>query len=195
MLGALVLVTALTACGGGRPPAAPTEPASPSPGPTTPAPPPGASTDLLVGEYSLTLAHGCDKVDPAAQVRSYTAKIEPAASGFMVTLSDARFFADSVCTSESRLGCNQFLASREQDRVRFDLINGEWHGGYITEQLQSGTWLVVYGSATGRLDGGAIAAAGSGSVWYCTTSQGYPFPCFSYAECQDTALRLTFLRK
>ncbi len=105
--------------------------------------PPAASTDSLVGRYTLTLTHGCTEVPAAARTRTYTASIEPAASGFVITLSDAEFLEGRICTATaSRLGCHQFLASREADRVRFDLINAdEWHGGYITERIPPGTWL------------------------------------------------------
>jgi hypothetical protein len=157
--------------------------------------PPGTSTDSLVGRYTLTLTHGCTEVPEAARTRTYTATIEPAASGFVVTLSDAQFLQGSVCTmAESRLGCHQFLASRQDDRVRFDLTNAdEWHGGYITEHVPPDTWLQVYGSAVGRLNGGAITASGSGGVWYCPTS--IQNGCNSAKYCEVTDLRLKFTRR
>ena len=157
--------------------------------------PPGTSTDSLVGRYTLTLTHGCTEVPEAARTRTYTASIEPAASGFVVTLSDAQFLQGGACTmAESRLGCHQFLASKQDDRVRFDLTNAdEWHGGYITEHIPWDTWLQVYGSAVGRLDGGAITASGSGGVWYCPTSILHG--CNSARYCEVTDLRLTFTSK
>jgi len=157
--------------------------------------PPGASTDSLVGRYTLTLTHGCTEVPEAARTRTYTASIEPAVSGFVVTLSDAQFLQGDVCTmAESRLGCHQFLASRQGDNVRFDLTNAdEWHGGYITEHIPTDTWLQVYGSAVGRLNGGAITASGSGGVWYCPTS--IRNGCNAARYCEATDLRLTFNRR
>jgi hypothetical protein len=154
-------------------------------------------TNPLTGQYSLTLVHDCKQVPEEARTRRYTATIEPASSGMVVTLSDAHFLFGGVCTLvPSRLGCHQFLASLEQDNVRFDLLNDdEWHGGYITERVPPGTWLQVYGSAVGRLENGNIAAAGTGGVWYCPGNPEYPFPCMTSTACENANLRMTFVRR
>jgi hypothetical protein len=90
---------------------------------------------------------------------------------------------------------HQLLASRQDDHVRFDLINAdEWHGGYITEHVSPDRWLIVYGSAAGRLESGAISATGSASVTLCQGS--YDAICaFGGKSCDITDLRLTFTRK
>lgn len=154
------------------------------------------SADPLVGEYTLTLDHGCAEVPEDVRSRTYTASIDSTSSGYVVTLSDAEFYSGAVCTmTASRLGCHQFLASRTDDRVRFDLINAdEWHGGYITEHLSPDRWLIVYGSAAGRLEAGAIAATGSASVTLCQGS--YDAICqLGGKSCDVTDLRLTFTRR
>jgi hypothetical protein len=151
------------------------------------------SKETLVGQFTLTLTHGCLAVPEAARTRTYTASIDPAASGSVVTLGGAAFLMGPICTATaSQLGCHQFLASREGDNVRFDLTSAdEWHGGYITELIGPGL-LEVTGSATGRVEAsGDISAAGSGTVWHCTTY----FPCPSSQYCEVTDLRLTFKRK
>ena len=154
------------------------------------------SADPLVGKYSLTLSHDCAEAPEELRSRTYTATIDATATGFVVTLSDAEFYWGPVCTlTASRLGCHQFLASRQGDRVRFDLINAdEWHGGYITEHVSPDRWLIVYGSAAGQLGAGAISATGSGSVAYCQGS--YDAICqFGGTSCDLTDLRLTFTRR
>jgi hypothetical protein len=153
--------------------------------------------DALAGQYSLTLVHDCEAVPEEARTRRYTAAIEPDITGFIVTLNDAQFLSNSACTTMATpiLGCNQFLASREADHVRFDLVNGEWHGGYITERVSAQTWLVIYGSAVGRLDGGNVTAKGMGGVWYCPGNPDHPFPCTNARSCEDVNLRLTFVRR
>ena len=152
-------------------------------------------TDPLTGQYSLTLVHDCDAVPEEARTRRYTATID---SDLIVTLSDAQLYFGSVCftTDALRLGCHQFLASREQDNVRFDLHNDdEWHGGYITEHVSPGTWLQVFGSAVGQLESGNVMASGTGGVWYCPGPAEQPFPCVNSRSCQDVNLRLTFVRR
>ena len=158
---------------------------------------PDLPADPLFGRYSLTLTHGCAAVPEGARTRTYTAIVEPAASGSVVSLSDAQFLTGGLCTSTaSGLGCHQFLASREHDYVRFDLINAdEWHGGYITERTPDGSWLRVIGSAVGRLESGRISAAGTGIVWYCPTNPEFPFLCAAPAFCESVDLRLSFVRR
>ena len=191
--GVIALLLVLPGCDSAPPPAPSPTPAVAAPAPSPPAPsppaPPPVVSDPLVGRYTLTVTHGCDAVPVAARTRTYAASINTGAhSGFVVTLSEATFLEGPICTSTgSGLGCHQFLASRAEDHVRFDLTNADdWHGGYITERVAPlGTWLEVTGSATGRLQKATIEATGSGSVWYCPTNTGYPFPCNPYVACQS----------
>ena len=201
----IALLFAVTACESHLPPGTapspkPIEVASPTPNPPEPSPP-LPSTDPIVGRYTLdlTLGPACESLPEAARTRRYAASIDPAGgTGFVVTLTEASFLGGLICTfAPSGLGCNQFLASRREDVIRFDLINenDDGHGGHIVEQIPPGTWMEVIGSATGRLQDGAITATGSASVWYCPTNAGYPFPCSSYVGCGSDDLRLTFTRR
>lgn len=81
------------------------------------------------------------------------------------------------------------------DAVQFNLTNDEWHGGHIDERLSDGTWVEVSGTSSGRLREDGIEARGSGSIWYCPTSRGYPFPCSGFVNCRPDDLKLKFTRK
>ena len=178
--GVIALLLVLPGCDSAPPSAPSPTPAVAAPAPSPPPPPPESSSDPIVGRYTLTVTHGCDAVPVTAKTRTYVASINTGAdTGFVVTLSEATFLEGPICTATgSGLGCHQFLASRAEDLVRFDLTNADdWHGGYITEAVPPGTWLEVSGSATGRLQKGTITATGRGSVWYCPTNAQYPFPC------------------
>ena len=202
-------IVALVACGNdpqaptplGPPPAAPPTtlgPALPTPPPTSP------SSSALVGSYTLTLdiRSGCDVVPEADRTRRYTASIDKNAEGrYVVTLSDAFFLGGPICDAGagvySGIGCHQFFASEDNGTVRFFLVNNndDAHGGHIVEQTPSGTWLEIIGEVGGRVDRSSIEASGPGSVWYCSTSSPYPFPCSSFAGCRPTDMRLTLTRK
>ncbi len=191
---AIALSCSVSACGGTSLP-----PTSPSPTPTNP---PGPnSPDPLVGRYTLRVAFGasCESLPDVAKTRTYSATIDPAGpSAYVVTLSDATFLAGLICeAAPSRLGCNQFVASRTADLVRFDLFNenDDGHGGHIVEQIPPGTWLELIGHATGPVQDGTITATGSASAWYCPTTSAYPFPCRSFTSCRSDDLQLTFTRK
>jgi hypothetical protein len=93
------------------------------------------------------------------------------------------------------LGCHQFRATVDGDAVQFNLTNDEWHGGHIDERLSDGTWVEVSGTSSGRLREDGIEARGSGSIWYCPTSRGYPFPCSGFVNCRPDDLKLKFTRK
>jgi hypothetical protein len=202
----IALLFVVTACESHLPPGTapsprPTESAPPAPNPPAPSPP-LPSTDPIVGRYTLNLALGseCASLPEAARTRTYAASIDPAAggTGYVVTLAEASFLSGSICNfAPSGLGCNQFLASRSEDVLRFDLINenDDGHGGHIVERIPPGTWMELIGSATGRLQDGGITATGSASIWYCPTNTGYPFPCNSYVGCKSDDLRLTFTRR
>jgi hypothetical protein len=169
------------------------------PNPPEPSPP-ASSTDPIVGQYKLDLSLGteCDVLPEAARHRTYSARIDPAGNaGYVVTLTGGSFLSGPICTAApSRLGCDQFLASRTGDLLRFDLINenDDGHGGHIVEQIPE-IWMELIGSATGPVQDGTIVATGSASVWYCSTNAGYPFPCSSYGGCESNDLRLTFTRE
>jgi hypothetical protein len=202
-LGGIALLVAVTACDSTHPPpTAPSPPATMMGSPIPTPPEPNSPTDSLVGRYTLDLTVGpeCGSVPEAARNRTYTATIVSAGgANYVVTLSEASFLSGLICTAPSRLGCNQFQASRAGDLLRFDLINenDDGHGGHIVEQVPPGTWIEVIGSGTGRMQeqDGMITTTGSATVWYCPTVSGYPFPCVSPVGCESGALRLTFTRR
>ena len=125
--------------------AAPANPPSPTPTPTD---------DRLVGSYKLPLnvGSGCGAILDAARVRQYTATINATGdAAYVVTVSDATFLTGLIYTATvTRLGCDQFLASRKDDMIEFNLVNNndDGHGGHIVEQLPSGTWIEIIGTAT-----------------------------------------------
>ena len=178
----------------------PRQPVSPE---TNPPPPPSGANptnDPLVGRYSLTLDLGseCGRILDAARVRTYSATIDADRDArYVVTLGNASFLSGLICTfTVTGLGCNQFPATRNGDIIEFDLVNNndDGHGGHIVEQLPSRTWIEVIGKATGELSADGIEATGSGSVWYCPSPSGYPFPCTSFTGCKSDEMRLTFRR-
>jgi hypothetical protein len=60
------------------------------------------------------------------------------------------------------LGCNQFRAVEEADTMRFILENDdEWHGGYRTERMTSGTWLTIRGQLRAARHPSLIEASGA----------------------------------
>jgi len=199
MLGTL----AFPACD--EPPQAPT----PFVPPAASAPPSGLlnPSHPLAGRYTLTLDIGsqCAALPEAEKTRTYSAAIDYASDGrYVVTLGNATFLTGPICTSGSRhfsgIGCNQFFASEAIDTINLFLENNndEAHGGHIVEQLSSGTWMEVIGSASGRISSyplSSVEASGTGTVWYCRTPSGYPFPCSSVASCGSTDLRLTLTRR
>ena len=211
-LGGIALLFAVAACES-TPPTAPNLPVTTQMSPLPAPPMPDSSTDPIVGRYKLDLSMGtgCDSVPQAAKRRTYEATIEKrapstgadslAGTSYVVTLGEAKFLSGLICTfAPSRLGCNQFLATREAgDILRFDLINenDDGHGGHIVEQLPPGTWIELMGSATGRMQeqGGMITATGDASVWYCSAASEYPFPCASFVGCRADDLSLTFTRQ
>ena len=211
-LGGIALLMVVAACER-TPPTAPSLPLA-APISPLPAPPmPDASTDPIVGRYRLDLevGPGCESVPAAAKSRSYAAVIEKRTSSigvdslvgtdYVVTLGEANFLSGLICTfAASRLGCNQFPATREAgDILRFDLVNenDDGHGGHIVEQLPPGTWIELIGSARGRMQDpdGMITANGDASIWYCSAASEYPFPCASFVGCRSDDLRLSFTRR
>lgn len=202
LLRILALVLAVAGCGDAQPPTTPTRgpgvsgPATPVPPQPAPEPTPGES---IAGLYALDLSLGgnCAGLPDVARQRTYGATIAPAGAHYVVTLSDASFLSGLICTfAPSKLGCDQFLASRVGDQVRFDLINenDDGHGGHIVEFIAPTTWIEVIGTATGEMKDGSITAAGTASVWYCRDRAGYPFPCGSFGGCQSDLL-MKFTRK
>ena len=203
----VALLLSVAACDGTSAPS----PISPSPSPAAvvppvanpPANPPGSGTqDPIAGQYTLTVTvgPGCDVLPEIVRNRTYAASIDPAGdTAYVVTLSEASFLSGGICTAApSRLDCNQFVASRAGDVLRFDLINqnDDGHGGHIVEHIPPGTWWSLIGSATGRIQDGSITATGSGGdVWYCPTVMAYPFPCRSSVSCRPADFRLTFTRR
>lgn len=202
LLFVLALVVGVAGCGDAQPPTTPTPrpgpsvPVTPVPPQPAPEPTPGES---IAGLYRLDLSIGesCTGLPEVARQRTYTATIAPAGAHYVVTLSDASFLAGGICTfAPSKLGCDQFLASRVGDQVRFDMINenDDGHGGHIVEFIPPSTWIEVIGTATGDVKDGNMTAAGTASVWYCRDRAGYPFPCGSFGGCGSDLL-MKFTRK
>jgi len=204
----IVGVLALMACGGS--PQAPTPLSTPQASPSATATPPvstpslGQTSASSSDRYALTLdiGSGCPVVPEEERIRKYSARFDDTSSGLkVVTLSDAAFLRGPICTAGegrfSGIGCHQFFASEDIDTMQFLLENNndEGHGGHIVEQLSSGGWLEIIGSASGKLNLSSMEASGSGSVWYCGTPSSYPFPCSKYAFCRSTEMRLTLTRR
>ncbi len=204
---AIVIGTfALLACG--SPPQVPTPVRGPqASAPVTPAPPPPVPDPgayPLAGSYAVTLdiGTGCPVVPEAERSRKYSATIGYSGGGrYVVTLNDATFLTGAICTAGSAhfagIGCHQFFASEDTDTALFFLENNndEAHGGHIVERMSSGTWLEIIGNVQGKFNGSSIEATGAGSVWYCPTPLGYPFPCQGSVGCHSDDMRLTLERK
>jgi hypothetical protein len=199
--GILLGTLAVASCGEGLPAPSPVpeRPPSVSPGPPSPVPPPnsGGNVNAASGLYGLTLTIGsqCTAVPEAEKIRRYTARLDDDGPGrYVVTLSDATFLTGLVCTL-SGLGCHQFRVVEEAETIRFSLGNNDdWHGGYITEQTKSGTWLAITGDAIGARHASSIQASGRTDSWYCATPSGYPYPCSAIAFCTSD-LRRVFTKK
>jgi hypothetical protein len=182
-------------------------PQAPNPiGPAQPVAPSTAQSiypPVLNGVYALTLSvgSGCAVIPEAERTRKYTATVDYRGAGrYVVTLGDATFLTGPICTAGSShfsgLGCHQFFASEDIDTAQFFLANNnEAHGGHIVEQLSSGTWLEIIGSATGKLDSSSIEASGTSTVGYCRTPSPDPFPCSRVVSCASADMRLTLTRK
>lgn len=206
-VGAIATILLIAACGGTDqlPPSSPEPvrvlvPAPPAPAPPAPAPPaPPAVNDPLVGEYSLdlSLGSGCAVMPDSVRRQRFSASIQPATSGYVVTLGGTNFLSGWICTSAtSGLGCNQFIASQDGESVRFDLVNDNdnGHGGHLDTQVSDGTWVELIGYAVGRLEGSVLEAQGTVHAWHCPTARGYPFPCWEFKSC-DSELTLTFTKR
>jgi len=173
---------------------------------STPAPP-SASTDPLVGRYSLDVAvtsdsgFRCETVPAQAKRRTYTADVTYLADQrYAVQLSDARFLRDFQgrgygCTDrrlDMRGVCHQFLIySDSPSAVSVSIVpEDEWRGSEIWEVLPAeGRLLAFTGLAYGSAANGQIRATGNGSAWY-----GNGLPASEYGACQGN-LSLTFTRR
>jgi hypothetical protein len=170
--------------------------------PTQPTPPqPPSDTDPLTGAYALSLTMDelgseCDQVPDVVRHRTYSATINSTGGdNYVVSLSGSVFLSGLICTlAPAHLGCDQFPASRTGDTLYFNLINenDEGHGGHIVEQVPQAGWIEVIGRLTAASDGRKITGKGSGSLWYCSSSGGYPFPCRSYVGCAVNDMRMAF---
>ncbi len=218
VLASLLLACSSSDEGSPRPiptsPTVPTLPTPPTPLPPVPpgvggvfvaAPmtPPSSATDPTVGRYRLALAVGssCESFPEVTRHRTYTADIDSTgATTYAVTLYDASFLHSVACHDLRFSGkkgpvCNQFLASRVEDSLLFDFLPHEddnWTGNIIYEQLpDSPTWIEMEGSATGRLQNGAIMARGRITQSYWLGSPGRS----SYSVCRSEDLSLNFTRR
>jgi hypothetical protein len=203
--GGIPLVIALAACSGSVPSGPSPQPAPAVLNPPTPPVPPQPRTDgPLAGTYTLDLTidqlgSQCRGVPDAVRRRTYTATFMTTSdTSYTVSLTGGSFLNGLICTfAPSGLGCDQFRATHTGNGVQIDLINenDDGHGGHIVEQVPQAGWIELIGGLTGAQDNGTISAKGSGSLWYCSSSAGYPFPCVSYVGCMVDEMRMTFVRR
>ena len=193
----------------GNPPPAPAAPAQlPVPERNTvflAAPAPQASTDAIVGRYSLDIAltNGsgprCTTVPEDAKRRTYTADITSRGDYYAVLLYDARFLRDAsnlgFGCADRRLNmggvCHQFVMYREgASNVSASIVaEDEWRGSEIWEVLPDGRLLQLTGVAYGSFEVGQIRASGKGNAWY-----GDGLPANEYASCQGE-INLAFTKR
>ena len=166
-------------------------PLAPSPTPTPSPPPTPPATTAYVGTYAMTLAVGERCALPQdVRTRTYTAAIGPKLGDslrigtLVVTLKGAAFRQNcGRNTFVPVLGCNQFVAWPEGDRISFSLANIEFgDGGFIWELLPGGDLVLATSYSEGRLEGSTIEASGNADLWYGATS----------TYCSQTDYRLTF---
>ena len=165
-------------------------------GPTPPAPPdpPAALADasaIYIGNYTAILNVGERCAPEDVRNRTYSATIESTPrvpsrlATLVITLKDATFrqgCGDNFFAPG--LGCNQFLAWTEDDRLRFILEQRDWgDGGQIWELLPGGDLVLDAGGGVGRLEGSTIEASGTADVRYFST------------YCPKNDYRLTFTRR
>lgn len=194
---AVAAVLASIACG--NDPSRPTPIAprveTPVPAPVAQATPPPADPNAvsLAGRYSLTLRiDDCAVLPPEQLVRHYGATVTHTArpAEYVVTLDGSTFLSGLVCTFGSGrfegMGCDQFFLFEEDGQARFSLENNndDGHGGHIVEQASDRTWMEIIGEARGATGRWPLEASGAGSLWYCPTPSGYPFPCGAYTSCR-----------
>lgn len=201
--GVLIGVLTLPACGASLPAPGPLPQGAPT-APPAPAPTPPPADHRFAGTYTLTITigPGCSAVPEPERLRTYTARFDPVADGsYVISLSDSAFLTGPICDLGSGrfagIGCHQFFAYDDADRMQFVLANNndEAHGGHIVEQTAFGTWLEIIGEAVGSRDPVSMEAAGQGSVWRCPESRSYPFPCASFVSCRPAELRLKLTRR
>ena len=66
--------------------------------------------------------------------------------------------------------------------------------GGITERLADGTWLCIWGIASGRFEGSVLQASGRGEAMHCPVSQESAWNCPT-RFCASDEFRLTFSRQ
>jgi hypothetical protein len=86
------------------------------------------------------LSSACTGMPAEAERREYPVSIVQSASALNITLQ-ARFYYGSTVTITGRV---------LNDTVTFDLPNDPTEGAWVTEQLPSGGWLGISGTAQGR---------------------------------------------
>jgi hypothetical protein len=184
-----VLLALCTAClprSPSRPPAAPRDPAI-----TAVTPVVGMSTADGTHTVSWRVGDECGHIPADARQRSYAATMDNG----IVTLRTGVFLEGRVCTL-SGLGCNQFRMTQDGDSVAIRVqSDNEWHGGSIVERLQSGTWLALTGSGSGRVEGTTIQVTLQANLWYCPTAMNYPFPCRNFVACRTSGLQMTIVKQ
>jgi Carboxypeptidase regulatory-like domain len=153
--------------------------------------------DLYTGAYTLTLELGGQcPIPEEAKTRTYTAIIEAVDDRYVVSLNDATF-AQGCGTNNLApgLGCNQFLAQRDGNSLRFTMLDLDWgEGGQVTERLSDGTWLTIVGHASGHFEGSILNASGMAQLFYCPVSQESAWGCGT-RFCATEEFRLRFSRR
>ena len=168
--------------------------------PTAPAPPLDVP-DNHTGTWTMTLdiSDRCEIPDEARH-RTYTSvwdgrrRVSEEGSNYTVTLKDATF--RQACGTNRLapgLGCNQFVAYAEGDRIRFYLHDFEWGwGGHIVEQVSGGAWMGIgYGNFLIYRDGSTITGAGNVEVFYCFDSSSGCTPAYCDGRFTDAQVRFT----
>ncbi|HET9262695.1 MAG TPA: hypothetical protein VFO14_06600 [Vicinamibacterales bacterium] len=93
------------------------------------------------------------------------------------------------------LGCNQFVAEREENSLKFTMSLFDWgEGGQITERLADGIWLYIWANASGQSEGSILQASGRGEAMYCPVSQESAWGCAT-RFCATDEFRLRFSRR
>jgi hypothetical protein len=180
-----------------------TSPHAPAvPQPSAPAPIPDLP-DNHTGTWTMKLdiSDRCEIPDDARH-RTYTAtfsgrrRVSEEGSNYLVTLTDATFRQGCGTNRLApNLGCNQFTAYAEGDRIRFWLHDFEWGwGSHIVEEVSPGTWMGIgYGNFLVYRDGPTITGSGNVEIFYCFDSSSGCTP--AYCDGRFTEARATFTQR
>jgi hypothetical protein len=194
-IGTALAVLVFCGCDTGTTPQAVSAPSN------APAPPVPDLPDDHTGTWTMTLdiSDRCEIPDEARH-RTYTSvwdgrrPVSEEGSNYYVTLKDATFRQGCGTNGLApNLGCNQFVAYAEGDRIRFWLHDFEWGwGGHIVEQVSGGAWMGIgYGNFLVYRDGPTIAGSGKAEVFYCFDSSSGCTPAYCDGQFTDVQVRFT----